>query len=137
MLATLVLIFLVLGTIVIPLLAPAAEKLGIDLICFACCLEPTCRRASSAFRICAVLFARHRSAGPSSDIYWGAIPWVVLQLIPVAIVIHWPQSVTYWIDSRPKINPSEIEIRIIPKIEFKAPDFGLPSVDDTVPPKPQ
>ena len=37
----------------------------------------------------------------TSDIYWGAIPWVVLQLILVAILIFWPQSVTYWIDSGP------------------------------------
>jgi hypothetical protein len=53
---------------------------------------------------------------PSSDIYYGAIPWVFLQLLLVAIVIYWPQSVTYWIDSGPKVDPSKIEIRI--------PSFG-------------
>ena len=26
------------------------------------------------------------------------MPWVVLQVILVAILIFWPQSVTYWID---------------------------------------
>ena len=34
----------------------------------------------------------------SSDIYWGALPWVGLQLILVAIIIFFPQTVTYFID---------------------------------------
>ena len=39
----------------------------------------------------------------SSDIYWGAVPWVVLQLIMAAIVIVWPQLVTAWLD-KPAAN---------------------------------
>ncbi len=38
----------------------------------------------------------------SSDIYWGAVPWVVLQLIMAAIVIVWPQLVTAWLDAPPQ-----------------------------------
>jgi TRAP-type mannitol/chloroaromatic compound transport system permease large subunit len=30
----------------------------------------------------------------SSDIYWGALPWVVLQLVMVAVVIAFPSLVT-------------------------------------------
>jgi TRAP-type mannitol/chloroaromatic compound transport system permease large subunit len=26
------------------------------------------------------------------------VPWVVLQLVLVAVVILWPSSVTYWLD---------------------------------------
>jgi hypothetical protein len=38
------------------------------------------------------------SSVKSSDIYWGALPWVGLQLILVAIIIFFPQTVTYFID---------------------------------------
>ncbi len=51
-----------------------------------------------------------RSVAPkevkSSDIYWGAIPWVFLQLIMVAIVIFVPQTVT--------VLPRQAERRSIP-----------------------
>ena len=42
----------------------------------------------------------------SSDIYWGAIPWVVLQLIMVALVIAFPKQVTMFLDKadRPMIS---------------------------------
>jgi hypothetical protein len=62
----------------------------------------------------------------SSDIYWGAVPWVVLQLILVLIIILWPQSVTYWID-RPKAaaTPTTIEMPLDlpppPPADFDAP----------------
>ena len=57
---------------------------------------------ASALRLCAVLSARHSPPDgvKTRDIYRGAIPWVVLQLILVAIIIFWPQSVTYWLDKR-------------------------------------
>ena len=48
----------------------------------------------------------------TTEIYWGAIPWVVLQVILVVILIFWPQSVTYWIDRAPKIDPSDINIEL-------------------------
>ena len=47
----------------------------------------------------------------SSDIYWGAIPWVVLQLILVVIVIFWPGSVTYWLDKAAAVDPSQDQDR--------------------------
>ena len=34
----------------------------------------------------------------SSDIYYGALPWVALQLILVAIIIFIPETVTYFVD---------------------------------------
>jgi hypothetical protein len=40
----------------------------------------------------------------SKDIYLGAIPWVVMQLILVAIVIFWPGSVTSWLDKEQKLD---------------------------------
>ena len=48
----------------------------------------------------------------TSDIYWGAMPWVFLQVILVCIVIFWPGSVTYWLGKGPKIDPSKVQIDI-------------------------
>ncbi len=56
----------------------------------------------------------------SSDIYWGAVPWVLLQLILVIVVIFWPESVTFWLDSGPAVDPSKIKIDL-PRIEGPAP----------------
>ena len=50
----------------------------------------------------------------SSDIYWGALPWVGLQLVMVAIVIAWPQLVTGFIPKVRTMDPAKVEIRIEP-----------------------
>jgi TRAP-type mannitol/chloroaromatic compound transport system permease large subunit len=62
----------------------------------------------------------------SRDIYWGAIPWVILQLILVAILIAFPGIVTSFLDA---------EVVVDPNIEIIAPDsggtdFSLPPVID-------
>jgi hypothetical protein len=75
------------------------------------------------------LFYLRGIAPPSvktSDIYWGAIPWVVLQVILVVILIFWPQSVTYWIEHDRTPNPSTIQFEI-PQIDAPPPlDFSEP-----------
>jgi TRAP-type mannitol/chloroaromatic compound transport system permease large subunit len=48
----------------------------------------------------------------SSDIYWGALPWVGLQLIMVALVIAFPITVTILLDKGPKVDPKKIELNI-------------------------
>ena len=40
----------------------------------------------------------------SSDIYLGAIPWVLMQLILVAIVIAFPQTVTAFLDKEKVVD---------------------------------
>jgi len=59
----------------------------------------------------------------SSDIYWGAVPWVVLQLILVATIIFWPGLVTSWIDRTVPDAPAAIEA--------PAPDRGEPQEDQS------
>src|SRR5687767_15933150 len=63
----------------------------------------------------------------SSDIYWGAIPWVVLQIIMVAIVIAFPQLVTAFLDKGTGVDPNSINIEL-PQSDFQQqegqPDFG-------------
>jgi tripartite ATP-independent transporter DctM subunit len=107
--------FFEIAFIIIPLVAPAAEKLGIDLVWFGVLI---CANMQTSFMHPPFGFALFylRGIAPasirSSDIYWGAIPWVFLQLILVAIVILWPGSVTYWLDKKPAVDPSKIDIQI-------------------------
>jgi tripartite ATP-independent transporter DctM subunit len=117
--------FFEIAFIVIPLLAPVAVKLGIDLIWFGVLL---CVNMQTSFMhppFGFALFYLRGIAPPevkSSDIYLGAIPWVIMQLVLVAIVIFWPESVTYWLDSGPKIDPSTIRIEI-PLDNTPVPEF--------------
>jgi len=43
----------------------------------------------------------------SSDIYWGALPWVGLQLIMVAVVIAFPALVTTLLDKPAAVVQSQ------------------------------
>src|SRR5918998_1006033 len=119
--------FFEIAFIVLPLLAPVAAKLGIDLVWFGVlvCVNMQTSFMHPPFGF--ALFYLRGIAPPevrSSDIYWGAIPWVGLQLILVAIVIFWPESVTYWLDQGTGVDPSTV------RIEVPLPD--LP--DDDAPP---
>ena len=48
----------------------------------------------------------------SRDIYLGSIPWVFLQLMLVAIVIVFPQTVTVFLDKPVQVDLSTIRIEI-------------------------
>ena len=87
--------------IIIPLLAPVADKLGIDLIWFGVLLGANMQTSFMHPPFGFALFYL-RGVAPkslkSSDIYYGALPWVALQLMLVAIIIFIPETVTYFID---------------------------------------
>ena len=110
--------FFEIAFIIIPLLAPVATKLGIDLIWFGVLL---CVNMQTSFMHPPFGFALFylRGIAPkevkSSQIYWGAIPWVFLQVIMVAIVIFWPGLVTAFLDTGPKIDPSKVQIILPPE----------------------
>jgi tripartite ATP-independent transporter DctM subunit len=109
--------FFEIAFIVLPLLAPVAVKLGIDLIWFGVLL---CVNMQTSFMHPPFGFALFylRGIAPrevkSREIYLGAVPWVAMQLILVAIVIGWPESVTYWLAPPPKGDLNSIEINIAP-----------------------
>jgi tripartite ATP-independent transporter DctM subunit len=109
--------FFEIAFILLPLLAPVANKLGIDLVWFGVLL---CVNMQTSFMHPPFGFALFylRGIAPkevkSSDIYLGAIPWVVMQLILVAIVIFWPQSVTSWLDKKVDIDIDKIRIEAPP-----------------------
>ncbi len=101
--------FFELAFIVVPLLAPAAEKLGIDLIWFGVLLAINMQTSFMHPPFGFALFYL-RSVAPvqrykdhitgkltdpvtTGQIYWGAIPFVVIQVIMVGLVIAFPQLV--------------------------------------------
>ena len=130
--------FFEIAFIIVPMLAPVAQKLlapvvGVDaaLIWFGVMI---CVNVQTSFMHPPFGFALFylRSVAPkevkSSDIYWGSIPWVLLQLIMVAIVIFVPQTVTIFLDKPSGVDPSKVKIEIqAPPSEDSAPPvFGAP-----------
>ena len=121
--------FFEIAFIIIPMLAPVAHNLGIDLVWFGVLL---CVNMQTSFMHPPFGFALFylRSIAPkdvkTSDIYMGALPWVGMQLILVAIVIFWPQSVTYWLDNSPKVDPNSIKIEV-PAFGGQGGGLGLPA----------
>jgi tripartite ATP-independent transporter DctM subunit len=111
--------FFEIAFIVIPLLAPVAKNLGIDLVWFGVLI---CINMQTAFMHPPFGFALFylRGIAPKEvltrDIYLGAIPWLGLQLLLVAIVIFWPESVTYFIDRGPRVDPSTVIIDLPPPV---------------------
>ena len=107
--------FFEIAFIIVPLLAPVAAKLGIDLVWFGVLL---CVNMQTSFMHPPFGFALFylRGIAPkevkSSDIYWGAIPWVVLQVIMVAILIYWPGLVTAFLDKPSGIDPTKLQIEV-------------------------
>ncbi len=109
--------FFEIAFIVIPLLAPIAVKLGIDLVWFGVLI---CVNMQTSFMHPPFGFALFylRGIAPktvrSADIYWGALPWVGLQMLLVLIIILWPETVTYWIDRGTGVDPASVTISVPP-----------------------
>jgi len=83
--------------IMVPLLTPVAQKLGIDLIWFGVLLAVNMQTSFLHPPFGFALFYLRSVAPPSvrtGDIYWGAIPFVVIQVLMVATVIAFPRLVT-------------------------------------------
>ena len=60
----------------------------------------------------------------SSDIYWGAIPWVFLQLILVALVVAFPKQVTMFLDKPIAYDLDKVIIEVPAIGEPQTPGSG-------------
>ncbi len=103
--------FFELSFIIVPLLAPVADKLGIDLVWFGVLLAVNMQTSFMHPPFGFALFYL-RSVAPASvkttDIYWGAIPFVCIQIIMVALIIIFPNIVSYGDpEARAKMEQSE------------------------------
>jgi len=113
-----------LSFIVVPLLAPVAHKMGIDLIWFGVLLAVNMQTSFMHPPFGFALFFL-RSVAPEKQyvdrvtqkvmepvttmqIYKGAIPFVLIQLTMVGILIAFPQIVTGSLDKEVKVNMEDI-----------------------------
>jgi tripartite ATP-independent transporter DctM subunit len=144
--------FFELAFIVIPLLGPAADKLGIDLIWFGVMLgvnmqtsfmHPPFGFALFYLRSVAAkepyidrLTGKRMEPVTTGQIYWGAVPFVVIQCIMVALVILFPQMVMHYKSSGVQIDPAAVQQKLdnltIPGLDGPG---GLPPLDLGQPPK--
>jgi TRAP-type mannitol/chloroaromatic compound transport system permease large subunit len=130
-----------LAFIVIPLLGPAAEHLGIDLIWFGVILGVNMQTSFMHPPFGFALFYL-RSVAPrdsfldritgkltpgvtTGQIYWGAVPFVVIQLIMVISVIMFPGMVTHYKKGMSTVDPNKVQI-IIPQIDLPPLDLSQP-----------
>ncbi|MGV3655425.1 MAG: TRAP transporter large permease [Noviherbaspirillum sp.] len=107
--------FFELAFIIVPLLAPVAEKLGIDLIWFGVILAVNMQTSFMHPPFGFALFYLRSVASKdlkTSDIYRGAIPFVILQLAMVASVIAFPSLVTGNLEKHDKIDLKSIRIEM-------------------------
>jgi TRAP-type mannitol/chloroaromatic compound transport system permease large subunit len=106
--------FFEISFILIPLLAPVADKLGIDLIWFGVMLAVNMQTSFMHPPFGFALFYL-RSVAPkevrTSDIYWGAVPFVLIQLVMVALVVAFPQMVMHYKSEAPQSKDS-IELQV-------------------------
>ena len=120
--------FFELAFILVPLVGPVADKLGIDLIWFGVLLSVNMQTSFMHPPFGFALFFL-RSVAPkevkTTDIYWGAVPFVLIQLIMVALIITFPKLIS--VDSKTDMK-EQIELNIqmpgseleseTPKLEF-------------------
>jgi TRAP-type mannitol/chloroaromatic compound transport system permease large subunit len=112
--------FFELAFILVPLVGPVAEKMGIDLIWFGVLLSVNMQTSFMHPPFGFALFYL-RSVAPkevkTSDIYWGSVPFVLIQVIMVTLIIAFPKLIS--VDSKTDMHE---------KIELKI-DMGDNSVD--------
>jgi tripartite ATP-independent transporter DctM subunit len=120
--------FFELAFIVIPLLGPAAEKLGVDLIWFGVLLGVNMQTSFMHPPFGFALFYL-RSVAPAKDyvdritrkmtprvttgqIYWGAVPFVLIQLLMVALIIAFPGLVSGGLAKKAAVNTEQMQIEV-------------------------
>jgi TRAP-type mannitol/chloroaromatic compound transport system permease large subunit len=129
-----------LAFIVIPLLGPAAEHLGIDLIWFGVILGVNMQTSFLHPPFGFALFYL-RSVAPresfldritgkltpgvtTGQIYWGAVPFVLIQLLMVISVIMFPGMVMHYKAGLSTVDPNKVQINI-PQIDLPPMDLNI------------
>ncbi len=128
--------FFEIAFIILPMLGPVADKMGIDLIWFGVLLCVNMQTSFmhppfgfALFYLRGISDTLYKNGGlpqkiESKDIYLGSIPWVILQLLLVVIVIFVPQSVTAFLDKEEKIDIDKVKIEM--PAEAEAPGLAMP-----------
>jgi TRAP-type mannitol/chloroaromatic compound transport system permease large subunit len=118
--------FFELSFIIIPLIGPVAEKLGVDLVWFGVLLAVNMQTSFMHPPFGFALFYL-RSVAPHEDhtdrvtkkpiakvttgqIYWGAVPFVLIQIVMVGLIIAFPNLVSGGLAKKGEIDISNIKI---------------------------
>ena len=134
--------FFELSFIVVPLLAPVAEKLGVDLIWFGVLLGVNMQTSFMHPPFGFALFYL-RSVAPTKEytdrvtrrpippvttmqIYWGAVPFVIIQVVMVGLIIAFPGIVSSGLDKEEKIDLDQVQQQMNKDLGA-APTSGLGS----------
>ena len=133
--------FFELAFIVVPLIGPVAEKLGIDLVWFGVLLAVNMQTSFMHPPFGFALFylrsvapdkayldrvtARQIAPVTTGQIYWGAIPFVIIQVIMVALIIAFPGIVSGGLDTKAKVDTQNIHI----EVPVNTPIPGAPSTE--------
>jgi TRAP-type mannitol/chloroaromatic compound transport system permease large subunit len=122
--------FFELAFILVPLVGPVADKMGIDLIWFGVLLSVNMQTSFMHPPFGFALFYL-RSVAPkkvkTADIYWGAVPFVGIQVLMVATIIAFPSMIS--VNNKTDMK-EQIELNIDLEDEIgstNAPD--IPSVE--------
>jgi len=131
--------FFELSFIVVPLIGPVADKMGIDLVWFGVLLAVNMQTSFMHPPFGFALFYL-RSVAPHDDhtdkvtkkpiarvttgqIYWGAVPFVVIQIIMVGLVIAFPGLVSGGLGKKADVDTTNIQIEAQPN------DYGDKEID--------
>ncbi len=129
-----------LSFIVVPLLAPVADKLGIDLIWFGVLLAVNMQTSFLHPPFGFALFFL-RSVAPEKpykdavtgrimepvttmQIYKGAIPFLFIQLIMVSVLIAFPGLVTGSLDKKVDVNMDAVGAQMLESLNQDGNDYG-------------
>jgi len=135
--------FFELSFIVVPLLAPVAHKLGIDLIWFGVLLAVNMQTSFMHPPFGFALFYL-RSVAPAKEymdkvtkkmiapvttpqIYWGAIPFLCIQLLMVGLIIAFPGIVSSGLDKAEVYDLDKVRM----EMEAAMPDASAEAADPT------
>jgi TRAP-type mannitol/chloroaromatic compound transport system permease large subunit len=144
--------FFELAFIVVPLVGPAADHLGIDLIWFGVLLGINMQTAFMHPPFGFSLFYL-RSVAPrapykdritgalirpitTGQIYWGAVPFVVIQVLMIGLTIAFPSMVMRYKNGEIHVDPASIQIQA-PSYDQGTPDFGTGTPNFGAPPEPE
>jgi GntP family gluconate:H+ symporter len=141
--------FFELAFIVVPLLAPVAEKLGIDLIWFGVLLGVNMQTSFmhppfgfALFYLRSVAASRaytdritKKMIEPvtTMQIYWGAVPFVIIQIVMVTLIIFFPGIVSSGLDKQEVYDMDKIGAQMQADMQQAAPEAAAPSIDASAP----
>jgi hypothetical protein len=64
----------------------------------------------------------------TGQIYWGAVPFVVIQVIMVVIVIAFPGMVMHYKGAGTGVDPAKVKVEIQMPDQLPPIDFGPPKI---------